>query len=275
MQQSRSSYMTLCKESFGFFDFSYQQLWLCSYRVSKHLNAYGSLHLAIVAHRLGFSSKKIEQELNKDPAHGVIEEAILESLKVLRPNEAFAFDTNQARPLITSLKDYLDKILGAPVNTALQFLTVAGSGVPLAVDVDIGPRISRISIISFSTRYMLPFKHIERGDEISSIYVKRSRHIAFFGPLNLTEDQAVRTSNVTTTTQMLLATGEPTFPASVSEEQDINHGKNTPSANMNQITPSHKGGWSRSGWSRGGWCRSSWNRSCSAISIRSSLVKSR
>ena len=132
MQQSPSFYMTLARKHLDSFDFSYQQLWLCSYRVSKNLNAYGSLQLATVAHRLGFSNKEIEQELNKDPGYGVIENAVLESLKVLRPNEAFAFDANQARPLITSLKDYLDKILGAPTNTGLPFITVAGSGVPLA-----------------------------------------------------------------------------------------------------------------------------------------------
>jgi hypothetical protein len=35
----------------------------------------------------------------------MIEKAVLKALKVLRPNEEFAFNANQARPTITLLKE--------------------------------------------------------------------------------------------------------------------------------------------------------------------------
>ena len=124
--------MTVPGNNLDPFDLAYQQIWLCSYRVSKNLNAYGSLQLATLAYRLGFSNVQIEQELKKDPGHTAIEKAVFEALTVLRPNETFAFDANQARPVITSFKDYLDKMLGAPANKVSLFITVEGSGEPLA-----------------------------------------------------------------------------------------------------------------------------------------------
>ncbi len=61
----------------------------------------------------------------------MIETVVLNVLKVLQPNKAFAFNANQARPVITSLNDYLNKILGAPIKTGSLFITVTRSGEPL------------------------------------------------------------------------------------------------------------------------------------------------
>ncbi|KAG9232707.1 hypothetical protein BJ875DRAFT_442914 [Amylocarpus encephaloides] len=189
VQQSSSSYATISRNQLDSFNLAYQQLWLCSYRVSKNFNAYGSLQLATLAHRLGFSSVEIGQKLKNDPGYAVIENVVLEALKVLRPNEAFTFDANQARPIITSLNDYLDKILGSPLKTLSPFITVAGSGEPLARRCGYGSMDAKDLNYLFLETIHAPLQTYHRGgDEVSSFYVKRSRHMAFFGVVNLTGD---------------------------------------------------------------------------------------
>jgi hypothetical protein len=190
VQQSTSSYISIPGNHLDPFDLAYQQIWLCSCRVWKNLNAYGLLQLATLAHQLGFSTVQIDDELKKDPGHAAIEKAAFEALTVLRPNEIFVFDANQARPVITSFKDYLTKMLGAPTNRVSPFITVEGSGEPLARRCGYGSTDIKDLNHLFLDKVHAPLQAYQKGgDEISSFYVKRSRHIAFFGAINLTGDQ--------------------------------------------------------------------------------------
>jgi hypothetical protein len=241
IQTSASSYTTIPLNGLDSFEISYQQLWLCSYRVSKNLNAYGSLQLATLAHQLGFSSLEIDQELKQDPTHDTVKKAVLGALKVLRPNETFLFDANQAKPVIASLKDYLSKALEAPMKSGSPFVTVAGPGEPLNRRCGYSVTDTEdLNHLFLSTIYAPLQEHQRGGDEISSFYVKRSRHIAFFGALNLTGDHRLYLStNISTTatfaeqtTQMHHSVIEQTSPSSVSEDQDRNHNSSFQSTNQ-------------------------------------------
>jgi hypothetical protein len=227
------------------FELAYQQIWLCSCRVSKDLNAYGLLQLATLCHGLGFSTEKIEQELKKDPSQAVIEKAVFEALRVLRPNEAFAFNANQARPVITAYNHYLNKILGGPAKTVPPFITVEGPGEPLDRRCGYSSADTKDLNHLFLDKVHTPIQAYQRGgEEISSFYVKRSRHIAFFGAINLTEDQADSTLDVAPTstrtepqiTRMPLATGGSTSSAPI--ERDLNPNGNSQSVETNQAMTS-------------------------------------
>lgn len=196
VQQSISSYTTISKTHLDSFDLSYQQLWLCAYRVCKYPSAYGQLQIATLAHRLGFSSTEIEQELTKDPDQVIIEKAVLEALHILRPNEKVSFDANQARQLIASFHDYIAKFFYAPAKSSPPLVTVSGSGEPLARRCGYSSADTQDLEHLFLEQVHAPLDKCSRGgDEISSFYVKRSRHRAFFGAVNLAEDQQGQSSN--------------------------------------------------------------------------------
>jgi hypothetical protein len=197
VQQSTLSYTTIPRNRLDSFNVAYQQLWLCSYRVWKYPNAYGLVQLATLAHRLGFSTTEIDRELRKNPGQAVMEKAVQEVLQVLRPNEKFNFDANQARPLITSFNDYLDGMLGTPSPTAFPYITVAGLGEPLSRRCGHGCMDAEDLNHLFLEKIHAPLQEYHRGgDEISSFYVKRSRHISFFGALNFTETQRDRSTHL-------------------------------------------------------------------------------
>jgi Protein of unknown function (DUF3723) len=168
------------------FDVCYQQLWLCSYRVCKYSNAYGRLMLAELADKLGFSTPKIGFEVTQDPAQAMIEKTLREAFHILQPNKKFKFDANKARPVITSFKEYLDSLDPAPENTSPQ-ITITGTEMPLSWRCGHSEMDSRDLDHLFLDKIHAPLSGYRRdGDEISSFYVKRSRHIAFFGSLDLT-----------------------------------------------------------------------------------------
>jgi len=180
-------YTTISSHHLDSFDICYQQLWLCAYRVCKYSNAYGRLQLAELAHRMGFSNTKIEFEVTQDPAQAVIEKTFREVLHILRPNENFNFDANKARPVITSFKEYLNGLDLSPTNTAYLAITVAGTGVPLSARCGHSSMDTRDLAHLFLDKIHTPLQEYKRdGDEITSFYVKRSRHIAFFGSVDLT-----------------------------------------------------------------------------------------
>lgn len=186
IQQEVFSYINIQDNDCSPFELSYQQLWLCSYRVWKYPNAYSILQLATLAQRLGFSSPQIERETAKDPGQAVVEKAVQEVLHTLRPNEKFNFDADQARPLLESFNNYLKIVLIVPSTPAPPYITAEGQGEPLTrrrghscMDTKDLNNLFLDKIHSGLQDYQMG------GDEISSFYVKRSRHIAFFGALNL------------------------------------------------------------------------------------------
>ena len=243
VQCSGSSYATIPRNNLDSFDLSYQQLWLCSYRICKYPNAYARLQLASLAQRLGFSSTKIEFETRKDPAQVEIEKAVREVLHILQPGEKFNFDVNEAIHAITSFQEYINKSLRAPTNTRIS-ITVAGSGEPLSRRCGYSRMDTRDLDHLFLDRIHAPLQEYNRnGDEISSFYVKRSRHIAFFGAVDLTRKQHDQSPHLSSTHKLpeLRLTSEPyqvsgmTGSASTSGEQDSNAGKSSQGHAMNQV----------------------------------------
>jgi hypothetical protein len=199
VQRTASSFTTIPRNDLDIFDVCYQQLWLCSCRVWKKLNAYGSIQLATLAFRLGFSNRQIQQELKKDPNYAMIESASISVLEVLRPNERFAFDASQARPTISAFKDYLSTALARPAATASPFITVHGPGEPLTRRCGYGPADTKDRNHLFLEEIHAPLQEYQKGgDEISSFFVKRSRHLTFFRPLDLTAAPWEQTSSVYT-----------------------------------------------------------------------------
>ncbi|KAG0645121.1 hypothetical protein D0Z07_9209 [Hyphodiscus hymeniophilus] len=190
LQQSVFSYLTISNTRLDSFDISYQQLWLCAYRICKYSNAYGQHQVANLAHRLGFSSTEINQELKKDPDQAVIEKAVIEAVSILRPNDKFAFNVNQAKQLIASFHNCMEEIVQAPVKSSPPSITVAGSGEPLARRCGSSSADTHDLENLFIDKVHAPLQEYQKGgDEISSFYVKRSRHRAFFGAVSLAEDR--------------------------------------------------------------------------------------
>jgi hypothetical protein len=199
LQRGVSSFTTLPKNNLDTFDVYYQQLWLCACRVSNNVNPYSTMELATLASRLGFSNTQIRRELTEDPGCAMIESAFASALAVLRPNERFVFDANRARPVISSFKEYLDVALAAPVTVASPFITVRGAGEPLARRCGYSPADAEDLNHLFLEKVQAPLQEYQKGgDEISSFFVKRSRHLAFFGPLDLTGALWDQTSSVYT-----------------------------------------------------------------------------
>ena len=186
------------------FDVRYQQLWLCSYRVCKYPNAYGRLQLADLARRLGFSTPKIEFELTQDPAQAVIKNALREVFHTLRPNEKFNFDANKANPIVASFKEYINSQESINAKPVLPSITVTGKGAPLSCRCGQSELDTRDLAHLFLDKIHAPLSKYQRhGDEISSFYVKRSRHIAFFGAIDLTENQEGPSTHLVSTPSSL------------------------------------------------------------------------
>lgn len=187
IQQSAQSYTLIPRNGLDAFELSYQMLWLCACRVWKYPNPYGIYQLARLAKRLGFSSKQIDEELTKTPIQAIIEKAVQEVLYILRPNEEFGFDANQARPLITSFNDYLANVLVNQSVMTSPYITVAGSGEPLSRRSGYGCMDGKdLNHLFLDKIHCSLQEYHSGGEEISSFYVKRSRHIAFFGAIDLT-----------------------------------------------------------------------------------------
>lgn len=168
------------------FDAAYQQLWLCSCRVWIYPTAFGLIHLATLADLLGFSSTQIKRELDKDPGRIIIEKALQEAHNVLHPGETFCFSHNQAKPLIKLFNEHVSNTLVSSPITSNPFLTVASPGEPVSRRSGHSSSDTEDLGHLFLDKIHAPLKDYQRaGDEVSSFYVKRCRHIAFFGALNL------------------------------------------------------------------------------------------
>lgn len=222
VQTSASSVTAVPLNGMDPFEVSYQQLWLCCCRIAKARNPYGSLQLATLADRLGFSNSVIQRELRREPAHTIVENVANEVFKVLRPNEAFVFDAGQAKPVVTSLKTYLDKVLGKSITSDPPFITVAGSGEPLALRCGCGSTDSQDLSHLFFDKIHAPMEEYQKsGNELSSFFVKRSRHLAFFQALDSSMDRS-DTSNAPATAmhpvQISAPIPQPTSPTSPGEE---------------------------------------------------------
>jgi hypothetical protein len=186
VQQSTLSYKPLSGNLVDHFDAAYQQLWLCACRVWKYPNVYGLIQLATLAHQLGFSTTEIKLERAKDPGRIIIERAFREGHSVLRPGEKFSFDPNQAISLIRLFNEKMDETLGSSPIVLYPFITVAGPGEPLSRRCGNSSMDTEDLGHLFLDKIHAPLQDYQRaGDEISSFYVKRSRHIAFFGTLAL------------------------------------------------------------------------------------------
>lgn len=210
LQQTVVTYTSIPTDSWDAFDISYQQLWLCSYRVWKYPNAYGIRQLAMLAYRLGFSSAEIEQEVNKDPGKIIMEQALQDILRIFRPNEEIVFDANGVRPLVTSFNNYLEQFLGAPVERVSPYITVAGPGEPVSRRCGSSCMDTKdLNHLFFPTIHRPLREYNKGGNEISSFYIKRSRHLAFFGlnsPTDIPTDPSSHLSSVDLSTQQLMNT---------------------------------------------------------------------
>lgn len=184
VQQSTISFKFASEDFSDGFEAAYQQLWLCACRVWKYPNAHSLTQLATLADRLGFSTTEITRELAKDPGRIIIEKALQEAHHVLYPGVKFGFNYDQARPLIGLFNEQTNNTLASYQMTTYPFITVSGPGEPLSrrcghsfMDTeDLGDL--------FLDKIHAPLQCYHRsGDGISSFYVKRSRHVAFFGAL--------------------------------------------------------------------------------------------
>jgi hypothetical protein len=186
LQQATVLYQNSSESLMDPFDAAYQQLWLCSCRVWMYPTALGLIQLATLADRLGFSTTQITRELSKDPGHIIIERALREAHNVLHPGQRFCFSHEEAEPLIRLFNDQVNNTLASSLIALNPNLTVAPPGEPVSRRSGHSSSDTEDLGHLFLDRIHAPLKDYQRaGDEVSSFYVKRSRHIAFFGALNL------------------------------------------------------------------------------------------
>ena len=116
------------------------------------------------------------------------------------------------------------------MKSGSPFVSVARPGEPLNRPSGYGPTDTQDLIHLFLSTIHAPLQEYQKGgDEISSFYVKHSRHIAFFGALNPTGDHHLDLStnipiaaiSAEQTMEMPRSVVEPTSPMSVSEEQEL------------------------------------------------------
>lgn len=209
IQRSVSLYTTIPQSNLNPFDIAYQQLWLCAARITRNFNAYGQKQLAELAYNLGFSSNEIERERMKNPCQLVVEKALHEVLQVLRPNEKLTLDFSQVQPVISSFNNCLAKSLEIPTKEAVATITVVSQGEPLSRRSGSSTMDVQDLDILFLHNMHAPLKDYRRdGDEISSFLVKRSRHRAFFGALDIPEtlqNQSSKPPSIITHTECLIS----------------------------------------------------------------------
>lgn len=120
----------------------------------------------------------------------MVEKVFREVLQVLRPNERFTLDISQARSVISSFNDFLAKQLEAPTEEAIATVTVTGPGEPILRRFGYSNMDSQDLNLLFLYNIHAPLDKLRRsGDEISSFFVKQSRHKAFFGMVKVSEKQ--------------------------------------------------------------------------------------
>jgi hypothetical protein len=120
----------------------------------------------------------------------MVEKALQDVFYTLRPNEKFNFDAYKASPLIAPFKEYINSQDTIRIHSAFPQITVTGKGAPLSCRCGHGPMDTRDLAHLFLDKIHVPLSKYRRdGDEISSFYVKRLRHIAFFGTIDLTGSQ--------------------------------------------------------------------------------------
>jgi hypothetical protein len=118
-------------------------------------------------------------------------------ITVLPINMSPCVDANQARHAISAFKDHLSTSPARPAVTASPFITVHGPGEPLTRRCGYGPADTKDRNHLFLEKIHAPLQEYQKGgDEISSFFVKRSRHRTFFGPLDLTAAPWDQTSSV-------------------------------------------------------------------------------
>jgi hypothetical protein len=114
----------------------------------------------------------------------LIEKIAIAAFQLLRPGWKFHFDASQAFQLIELFDEYLNRYLDAPIARAAACITVASPGEPLSRRCGSSYKDDEDLDHLFLETVHSPLQSYQNsGDEISSFYVKRSRHIAFFGPL--------------------------------------------------------------------------------------------
>ncbi|KAH6701351.1 hypothetical protein BKA61DRAFT_582431 [Leptodontidium sp. MPI-SDFR-AT-0119] len=137
-----------------------------------------------------FSTPKIKFEVTQDPAQAIVEKALRDVFYTLRPNEKFNFDAYKASPLIASFKEYINSQDTIRIDSTFPQITVTSKGAPLSCRYGHGPIDTRDLAHFFLDKIHVPLSKYRRDrDEISSFYIKRSRHIAFFSTIDLTESQ--------------------------------------------------------------------------------------
>ena len=237
LQQSMQTYVPISDRGLDPFDLLYQQLWLNAYRVCKSPSAYGQFQIATLAHRFGFSSTEIDRELGKDPDRSIVEKAVLEALSVLRPNERISFDANRARPLTAAFHDYLGTILKSPAKSNPPSITVAGSGEPLTKRCGYSSSDAQDLEHLFLDKINAPLNRYENsGNEISSFLVKRSRHRAFFGAVNLTQS-STEASVEHEATGLTSHDLQPAGSATTADGPDLSPAERAQIQDMSQMVP--------------------------------------
>ena len=196
IQNSERTYLTYTGNNQSLFDLAIRQLFLLAIRhfskpLTQREKAYSKFILAEFAQSQGFYSDRINSILMGDPFQEMAQNLLRRTL----PIQKSAVCNSEAQSLATKISDSISTLGSSAVEVSKPWLTVAGYGMSIARRC--GPAVWDDNEDSDDLKHIflenmhLPLAELKRGGEgISSFYVKQSIYLAFWGPLDQSDQSS-------------------------------------------------------------------------------------
>jgi hypothetical protein len=196
IQISERTYSTYTGNVKSLFNLAIRQLFLLAIRqlakpATQREHGYSMFIVAGFAQSLGFASDEIRAIMKKDPYQTMALNLLHRALPIQKPADR----NNKTQPLATNIRELIKSLSSSAVENSKPWLTVAGTGVPIRRRC--GPEVWGGDVDSDDLKHMflgkmhLPLAELQRGGEgISSFYVKQSIYLAFWGPLDRSDQSS-------------------------------------------------------------------------------------
>ncbi len=196
IQISERTYSTYTGNVKSLFNLAIRQLFLLAIRqlakpATQREHGYSMFIVAGFAQSLGFASDEIRAIMKNDPYQTMALNLLHRALPIQKPADR----NNKTQPLATNIRELIKSLSSSAVENSKPWLTVAGTGVPILRRC--GPEVWGGDVDSDDLKHMflgkmhLPLAELQRGGEgISSFYVKQSIYLAFWGPLDRSDQSS-------------------------------------------------------------------------------------
>ncbi|KFY96898.1 hypothetical protein V498_02409 [Pseudogymnoascus sp. VKM F-4517 (FW-2822)] len=248
IQISERTYSTYTGNAKSLFNLAIRQLFLLAIRqlakpARQREHGYSMFIVAEFAQSLGFASDEIRALMKNDPYQKMALNLIHRALPIPKPADR----NNKTQPLATNIRELIKSLSSSAVEDSKPWLTVAGSGVPIRWRC--GPEVWGDDVDSNDLKHMflgkmhLSLAELQRGGEgISSFYVKQSIYLAFWGPLDQSDQSSALLNTVQETCNAPVYESIPSDTARADNEElaeqmdDITQRKDIPNESAPEAT---------------------------------------